>query len=625
MKSNLIRRPCGACEPWGRKPFHFCPIAKATKGLGSMSNRLNTADPVDPARRRVLQGALGMALGLTFPGGRNRLSVSRKPIEAQVHVNQVGFLPSEPKRAVVPATEAIPGGAFTIVEDDARRAVRFSGELAEYEAADGQQYGHYRRHFFADFDGFRRPGRYRVRLSNGQVSTPFSIGANIYGLLDPLILQYFAIQQCGKQSHPMRKPCHMDDGIIDGGPRDGQRFDASGGWHDAGDFLKFVETTSYVTALLLFGYELHSSRREHHVQPGSQSALLRHARVGLDWLLKMHPAPDEFYYQVGDDDDHNSWRLPEQDSPVRNDDWDPRPVLFGIGANLAGRCAAAFAMASRLYRRDDANFAARCRVAAESVYALGMASQSVLTTSPASFYPEETWEDDMEWGAVELYRATGNPVYLRTALDFARLAGPAAVETSVYNTHAIAHYTLYHHAPRSERDPLLHYLRADAELVRDRAKNPYDLGTPYIWGTAEAAAGSALTCLLYAALSGQREYTTLARRQRDFILGCNPFGVSCVIGAGTHYPRFPHHQIANIANLELTGAVVGGPTSASIYKGEAIALGKPGFPNMNVGPAPPEDVEDEVGVYHDAVQDYITNEPANDYTAKFLVLNGFYM
>ena len=141
---------------------------------------------------------------------------------------------------------------------------------------------------------------------------------------------------------------------------------------------------------------------------------------------------------------------------------------------------------------------------------------------------------------------------------------------------------------------------------------------------AVAAAGSAITCLLYASLSGEKAYSEIARRQRDFILGCNPFGESCVIGAGTRFPRFPHHQIANINKMELTGALVGGPTSASIFKDEAIDLDKPGFTTMNVGPAMPEDLEDEVCVYHDSVQDYITNEPANDYTAKFLVLNGFY-
>lgn len=581
-------------------------------------------DPVDPVRRRVLQGALSMALGLALPGGEERLVVSGKPRGTHVQLNQVGYLPTEPKRAVVCTKEYVPADMFTIVDDDLRREVRYSARLKEYETAGGLGYGSYSRYFFADFDSFRRDGRYRLRLSNGDLSAPFSIGSKLYTELGPMMLQYFSMQQCGRQDHPKRSPCHMDDGVIEGGPRNGERFDGSGGWHDAGDFLKFVETTSYVTALLLFGYEVNSSEHGTSGATASKAALLNNARTGLDWLLKMHPTPDEFYYQVGNDGDHDSWRLPEQDNPEFNHNWKPRPVLFGIGANLAGRCAAAFAMASRYYRRDEPQFAALCRKAAISVFELGLRNQNVLTTRPASYYPEKTWTDDMEWGAVELFRATGDRKYLQASLDFARLAGPAAAETSVYNTHALAHYSLYHHAPRAQREMLLKYMRSDAELVRDRAQNPYGLGTPYIWGTAEAAAGSALTCLLYARLSNEKEYLSLARRQRDFILGCNPFGISCVIGAGSRYPQFPHHQFANIAKVQLTGAVVGGPTSFDIYKGEAIALDKPGFPSMNVGPLPPEDREDEVGVYHDAVQDYITNEPANDYTAKFLLLNEFY-
>ena len=69
----------------------------------------------------------------------------------------------------------------------------------------------------------------------------------------------------------------------------------------------------------------------------------------------------------------------------------------------------------------------------------------------------------------------------------------------MYNTHALAHHTLYSYAPAADRERLLGYLRSDAETVRDRSRNPYSLGTPYTWGTAEGAAGAALTCLLYAA------------------------------------------------------------------------------------------------------------------------------
>jgi len=133
-------------------------------------------DPIDPARRRVLQGALSMAFGLIIPGGYDALRISRRPMETPIHLNQVGFLPTEPKRAIVPAESDYVDRKFAIVNDDDSHSIRFVGVLSEYAFADAEQYGHYPRHFFADFDGFRQPGRYRVRLSNGRQSLPFPLG-----------------------------------------------------------------------------------------------------------------------------------------------------------------------------------------------------------------------------------------------------------------------------------------------------------------------------------------------------------------------------------------------------------------------------------------------------------------
>ena len=261
---------------------------------------------------------------------------SKVRVDARIHLNQVGFLPHEPKRAVVPATGAILGNSFVLVDDAVVPTVRYRGTLTEYLST--KQYGHYQRHFFADFDGFTRPGRYRLRLSDGHLSVPFTIGADVYEQTVPLILQYFDVQRCGPQLSEHRGPCHEDDGIIVGGPRSGQRIDASGGWHDAGDYLKFVETTSYVAAVMLFAYDHYHAHYDKALAAWGQinglPLPLAYARVGLDWLLKMHPHPDEFYYQVGDDTDHDSWRLPEQDTPAQDKNWKPRQVFFGIGANL---------------------------------------------------------------------------------------------------------------------------------------------------------------------------------------------------------------------------------------------------------------------------------------------------
>lgn len=429
-------------------------------------------EPQQPNRRRFIAGSIGLGMGLmnghnwfggALPTGvgsnpafaapvprRRRTNTAaplRRVVDARVHINQVGFLPTEPKRAVVPATGAIVGNTFTIVDDDVTPQPRFSGKLAAYSGPNGPKYGHYDHHFIADFGDFRRPGRYRLRLSDGHLSPPFSIGSDVYSRLVPLVLKYFDVQRCGSQESEHRSHCHVDDGVISGGPRHGQRIDASGGWHDAGDYMKFVETTSYVTALMLFSYDRYHEQFPAHHHDSPLPELLSYAKIGLDWLLKMHPSPQEFYYQVGDATDHDTWRLPEDDCAGKCTAWEPRPVYFGVGANLAGRTAAAFAIASRLFRPYAPQYAQRCLAAAQSVYRLGLTNRYVLTTNPSDFYPEQTWADDMEWGAAALYHATQRPEYLQQALDFSVEAGAAGDQTSVYNTHALAHYTLYPHAP----------------------------------------------------------------------------------------------------------------------------------------------------------------------------------
>ncbi len=563
---------------------------------------------------------------------------TKKPIDVRIHLNQVGCLPHEPKRAVIAATGAVLGNEFVLVDDAVVPTIRHRGTLTEFQNTpkknskknSKKQPAHFGRHFFADFSAFTRPGRYRLRLSDGHLSVPFTIGSDIYEQVVPLILQYFDIQLCGPQQSAHRGPCHTDDGMISGGPRSGQRIDVVGGWHDAGDYLKFVETTSYVTALMLAAYDRYAAHYDRalagYFLRGSLPLPLAYAKVGLDWLLKMHPHPDEFYYQVGDDTDHDSWRLPEQDTPAHDPKWKPRPVFYGVGANLAGRTAAAFAIASRLYRSADPAYAARCLAAARSVYALGLKHPKVVTTKPYDFYPETTWQDDMEWGAIELYKAASEPAYLAQALRFAHLAGPAHTYTSVYNVHALAHGTLYDHAPAADQTRLLEYLRVDAKAICKRSEaSPYGLGVPYVWGTAEAAAGAAINCLIYARISGDRSYAEIARRQRDFVLGTNPFSICCLVGAGTQFPLFPHHQVANLKNIELTGAIVGGPADLKTYLEQHTSLSKTEFSAQSPSPILAEDRADQTSVYHDVVEDYVTNEPANDYTAKFLLLTAYYM
>lgn len=583
------------------------------------------------SRRKLLQGigGAGMALaGMALPsiaapepdGAIRPATVpARRWVNAVISLNQVGYLPADPKIAVVATTGELAQLAFAIVDDSVVPKVRFHGKLvrSDQPAAARETFQAY---YTATFSSLEQTGRYRLRLADGRLSEPFSIARDAYHDLLPLVLQFFDTQRCGQHISDTHGPCHLDDGIAVGGPRDGQHIDASGGWHDAGDYLKFVETTSYVAALLATTCERYVHMPLDGAAKATMKSLMAHTRVGMEWLLKMHPTPDEFYFQVGGEDDHDTWRLPEADSTTINPAWKTRSVLFGVGANLAGRTAAALAVASRLYAAEDRAFAARCLKSAESAYQLGLKTPSVVSTIPADYYPEKTWEDDMEWGAAQLYATTGRKQYLDEAVSFSKAAGKAGAVPSVYSSHAEAHLALYPHVSGSDKGRLLDYIRVDAEEVRKTADNPYALGTPLIWGTAEGAAGAGLLCWTYGKLTGNAEYLALSRRQRDFILGCNPWGMSFLIGAGSRYPLYPHHQIANIRGLELTGALVGGPTSTAIFNDQKIKLDATGFGTQVESPPIEPDTPTEVAVYHDTVEDYVTNEPANDYTAKFLLL-----
>jgi len=260
-------------------------------------------------------------------------------------------------------------------------------------------------------------------------------------------------QRCGYNPW-LDSVCHPFDGRTAYGPQtNGSYLDARGGWHDAADLLKYLLTSSTATAHLLLASELGPARHDLSRidrfnalgQPGHNGIpdVLDEALWGLDWMLKLHPAPDQLYHQVADDRDHVGRRLPQNETVDYG--WGPgsyRVVYFADGrpqglreyhsqstgvANLAGRYSAAMALAFQIWKDDRAmrSVAERCRQAGREVYELGRAKQGVQQGN--SFrapyrYEEGTWADDMGWGAAALFRATHERRYLKDAERYANLA-----------------------------------------------------------------------------------------------------------------------------------------------------------------------------------------------------------
>lgn len=395
-----------------------------------------------------------------------------------------------------------------------------------------------------------------------------------------------------------------------GGPADGARVDATGGWHDAGDYLKFVITVGHSANLMLIAYQRHPEAFADGDNNGTPD-VLDEARIGLAWLLKMwDPSHGVLYYQVGDVSDHNvGWRMPEGD----DSNFPPRPVWAvepGKGANVAGKTAAALALAASLWNDPansfyDPDLADTYLTAARQIYDYGKARPEAqpATGDPdlaGSFYPEESWQDDMALGAAELYRATGDPAYLADARAYV-VQDKSGEPFSWADVRVLAYYEIARLDPAfkpTATAALADDLAYDQSIVQ---ANRFRAGVQeFYWGSAETMVGEALTALWYEDLSGDTAYHTLAQAQRDYMLGGNPWGTSFVNNVGSNWSHHPHHQIANLTNSELVGFWDEGPASLAQFLVQNITLSR-------------EDIyaafQSEEAVYHDDTEDYTTNEP----------------
>jgi endoglucanase len=554
------------------------------------------------------------AIRSSVASGKQVVSRIDPSAAAVVRVNQVGYLPRESKIAVIQSPEELTERRFWVVTLNGGDR-RFEGRLG----ADLGPYGSFAHHYRADFSRFEQAGAYTIQLAGGVSSPSFSIGAGLYRHLPELILTFFRVQRCGRTGPLGHAPCHLSDAQATGGPDGGRTVDLTGGWHDAGDYLKFATTISYATLLLLEC----ANRYPHAVPrtPAGASPLLQEARVGVQWLLKLQPRPDGFYYQVGSEAEHDRWERPEADALLVGPDGATaaRQGLFGAGANVAGRSAAALALAARLYQRADPALARRCRQTAVAFYECGLQHPVVVTTQPADFYPEQTWEQDMALAAERLYQLTHEPSYLSDALRFAEVRGTGGGALSLYGLHGLAHAGLVASAGPGDRQRLLAALREDCDQARARATDPFRLAVDLTWGTAGRACGAGTLCLLGAPLLHDPSLTELARAQRDYLLGCNPFGVSFLIGAGQRYPHHPHHPLAQLGPLPLVGAVVGGPAPPKLWREQKMADGM----GKDATPIPPE-LQSPTAVYYDDAGDWVTNEPAIDYAVDTLLLLAAY-
>ena len=526
---------------------------------------------------------------------------ARAADSSYLRVNQLGYQPADVKIAIAMGQGGLPA-RFQVVDADTQNVV-FEGESRTIDEA----WGKFPKHADLDFSKVGKAGRYFVRFGEARSQT-FVIREHLYAELPDELLEFMREQRCGYNPW-VDAVCHPFDGrTVDGPLPAGTYVDARGGWHDAGDQLKYLLTSSNATAQMLLAYRLGEQAKPQAVyadrvndlgqpKPNGIPDILDEARWGLDWMLRLHPAPDQLYHQVADDRDHSTgFRLPQNETvdygwgaggarPVYSADGKPQGLSkyksesTGV-ANLAGRYAAAMGLGYQIWKEDARlrPYAERLLAAGREVYAMGKAHEGVQQgnsyKSPYR-YAETTWTDDMEWGAAELLRASGEQQYRADAVHYAELAGTEGWfdqekigHYQYYPFMNVGHFRLYDFVDERERGKLAGYYREQIEhCVKRSAKNPYRVGTPFVWCSNNFAVALATECELYERMTGDAKYRTLAAAERDWLLGRNPWGYSMFteIPAGGVFPRDVHLFGNAVLKRSVRGGLVDGPVARSIF------------------------------------------------------------
>lgn len=444
----------------------------------------------------------------------------------------------------------------------------------------------------------------------------------------------------------------------------GEVIDASGGWWDAGDYMKYVETTSYAVGVMLTGLRDFPGQ----MGPSGPADFTAEARFGLTWLLKMwNDDSATLYYQVGDSQDfvgspvlsdYDLWRLPQVDDTLHSGDpnyayINHRPAFVAgpagspISPNLAGRLSAAFALCYAQFRATDAGLAKHCLSAAEHIYDLADTQPAgLLTILPYDGYPETEWRDDLEWGASELSIALAlagprapaglphrEPGYYRAEAArwaAAYIAGPGdgADTLNLYDVSGLAHFELLRALALEgggaglmvSPSALIADLRQQLAIGVARAgRDPFGYGGA--WNEADSIAhgmGLAVTAEELAQLTADPGDRALAADWIGNILGGNIWGVTMIVGDGDTPTACLQHQVANLVGsrkgrgLLLKGAGVEGPNAPN-----AVARGF--IDGMRACPVDGVDYykmfTGDQARFKDNVQNYANTEPGIDLTA----------
>ena len=402
--------------------------------------------------------------------------------------------------------------------------------------------------------------------------------------------------------------------------------DLSGGFHDAGDHVKFGLPQSYSGSTLGWGYY---EFKDSYVAIGEKEHIESILRGFNDYFMRCTFKNSEgevvaFAYQVGDGTtDHNYWGPPELQKTAR-------PAFFASAETPASdQCAGAAASLAINYlnfKDSDPVYAEKCLETAEALYEFAKENRGLGFSG--GFYNSSYDEDEMSWAAVWLSIATGDKSYVTDITAVDENGAYTGYMSRIISTTSSTWQNIWVHswdtvwggvfaklAPLTNNPEHWYFFRWNIEYWSGVPhENPND--TTYMastpagykvvstWGSARYETTAQLCALVYNKYKANGDFTKWCKSQMDYLLGDNPMNRCYEVGYSDISAIYPHHRAAHgsltnsmlepaVERHTLWGALVGGPDGDDYHK--------------------------------DDITDYVYNEVAIDYNAGFVgALAGLY-
>lgn len=494
------------------------------------------------------------------------------PLSEKILINQVGYLPGEKKRVVLKG-EDMPD-SFQVVKEDTGETV-FSSYLMgqQYDEASGEECA------YGDFSNYNEPGMYYIVAGEWGRSYSFPIGDEVYHKVLQDAFRMFYVQRCGSRLDGKyagayaHEACHTREAKLTDG--EGDAIDVTGGWHDGGDYGRYVVTGAHAAADLMLGYiyfpEAFTDDMGAAESGNGVPDLLDEVRYEMEWLMKMQSDSGGIYHKV------TAAEPDGEDSP----EIDAELYISPVSTTATGDFAAVLSMFSALYMEYDASFAGKCLAAAEKAWGYLQANpDNLMFQNPAGIktpeYADAADGDERFWAAAQLYKATGKQVYHQYIMaSAAAQEEPRFGYDEVSGFGYLAYLTTINKTDLDTCNLLMDRLLKYTEtILHSSQKDAYftSLQGNYEANSNDRVSENAAVLAVMNQLSISAEYQASISGHTAYLFGANPLNMSYITGYGSASPLKPDSPLYEMTGQALPGMLAGGPDSAAVSVCQNAAL-----------------------------------------------------